>query len=51
MIAHLECEYLNLLVPRHILTSDLTYSTLYMDGFWSHGIGNEGAIRIEEEGA
>ncbi|KAJ5313063.1 hypothetical protein PENANT_c018G04657 [Penicillium antarcticum] len=24
---------------------------LYMDGFWSHGIGNEGAIRIEEEGA
>ncbi|KAJ5981834.1 hypothetical protein N7499_009110 [Penicillium canescens] len=25
--------------------------TLYMDGFWSRGIGNEGAIRIEEEGA
>ncbi|KAJ5632047.1 Opsin [Penicillium lividum] len=25
--------------------------TLHMDGFWSHGVGNEGAIRIEEEGA
>ncbi|KAJ5782034.1 Opsin [Penicillium paradoxum] len=26
--------------------------TLYMEGFWSHGIGNEGAIRIaDEEGA
>ncbi|OGE49849.1 hypothetical protein PENARI_c019G04475 [Penicillium arizonense] len=25
--------------------------TLYLDGFWSRGIGNEGAIRIEEEGA
>ncbi|KAJ5658933.1 Opsin [Penicillium longicatenatum] len=25
--------------------------TLHLDGFWSHGIGNEGAIRIEEEGA
>ncbi|OJJ51756.1 hypothetical protein ASPZODRAFT_88482 [Penicilliopsis zonata CBS 506.65] len=24
--------------------------TLYVDGFWAHGIGNEGAIRIEEEG-
>ncbi|KAJ5757239.1 uncharacterized protein N7511_007421 [Penicillium nucicola] len=25
--------------------------TLLMDGFWSRGVGNEGAIRIEEEGA
>ncbi|KAJ5531939.1 hypothetical protein N7494_008491 [Penicillium frequentans] len=25
--------------------------SLHLDGFWSHGIGNEGAIRIEEEGA
>ncbi|KAJ5929846.1 Rhodopsin archaeal/bacterial/fungal [Penicillium verhagenii] len=25
--------------------------TLHLDGFWSHGFGNEGAIRIEEEGA
>lgn len=28
------------------------YSSLYLDGFWSHGIGNEGTIRIaDEEGA
>lgn len=27
-------------------------SNLYVDGFWSSGLGNEGAIRInEEEGA
>ncbi|KAJ5707860.1 hypothetical protein N7488_007661 [Penicillium malachiteum] len=27
-------------------------TTLHLDGFWSHGIGNEGAIRIhDEEGA
>lgn len=26
-------------------------STLSVDGFWSSGIGNEGSIRIEEEGA
>ncbi|KAL5358656.1 family A G protein-coupled receptor-like protein [Aspergillus floccosus] len=25
--------------------------TLLVDGFWSNGIGNEGSIRIEEEGA
>lgn len=23
--------------------------TLHVDGFWAHGIGNEGAIRIEDE--
>lgn len=28
------------------------YSSLYLDGFWSHGVGNEGTIRIaDEEGA
>ncbi|KAJ5273779.1 Rhodopsin archaeal/bacterial/fungal [Penicillium angulare] len=24
-------------------------TTLHVDGFWSHGVGNEGAIRIEDE--
>lgn len=27
-------------------------STLHLDGFWSRGVGNEGAVRLpEDEGA
>lgn len=32
--------------------TDSDARTLYVDGFWSHGHGNEGAIRVgEHEGA
>lgn len=48
MTARRECKT-KLATPVAILTN--VYSTLHLDGFWSHGIGNEGAIRIEEEGA
>ncbi|KAJ5698079.1 Rhodopsin archaeal/bacterial/fungal [Penicillium macrosclerotiorum] len=34
-----------------LLSHDSTpgIGTLYLDGFWSQGVGNEGAIRIEDE--
>ncbi|KAL4892858.1 hypothetical protein BDV59DRAFT_202230 [Aspergillus ambiguus] len=34
-----------------LIAHDSSNGGLFVDGFWSNGLGNEGSIRIEEEGA